>query len=66
MIGNVSSNFVNIAIIGDRVKAGIRNGKIALSLNMVAYLNKYGSKHEKRKKQRANMHPIFQTQTFQS
>jgi len=32
MVGNVSSNFADIIIIGDRIEIGLKNGKIAYSL----------------------------------
>jgi len=49
MIGNMSFNFVDIIMIGDRVEAGIRNRKIAFGSNMVANMNKCGSNSRKKK-----------------
>jgi len=58
IIGNVSTNFVDIIMIRDKVEAGIRNGKIAFGSNMVANMNECGSNSGKKKGIIVNPHPI--------
>jgi len=62
MMNNVSSNFTDLIIMGERIEVGIRNGKIALYPNLVANLNEYGSRYGIRTTRRANLYPIVYPQ----
>jgi len=65
MISSVCSNLADIVIIGERVEGGIRSGKIALDLNVVANLNEHIPRCGKNKEQIANPHLIVYPQRLQ-
>jgi len=51
MVGIVSYKFANIVIIGERVEAGIRSGRICTS--MIANINEFGSQSGEKKERKA-------------
>jgi len=76
MIGNVSSNFANIVIIGERIEAGIKSGKTAQDPSTVVNINELrhsrGNKEEKTHRNSttqfssiANVSPIFYPPPYQ-
>jgi len=62
MISSVCSSFADIMIIGERIESGIRSGKIALGLNLVANLNEHSPGYGKNKEQITNTHLIVYPQ----
>jgi len=48
MVGNISSNFADIVIIGERIEFGLKTGKIAHGSSTIANPEGYGFNYEKK------------------
>ena len=59
MVGIVSYKFANIVIIGERVEAGIRSGRICTS--MIANINEFGSQSGEKKEKLTLLHNPYAT-----
>ncbi|RDX65115.1 hypothetical protein CR513_56250, partial [Mucuna pruriens] len=59
VVGNVTSNFVDLVLVGERIKLGIRHGKFAQASNNVGFANKPASKKKKGEANTVVVEPIF-------